>query len=167
MRRLWQFTLRLTQTQPKLFAALWFAGCGFIAAAVTFIGPAISGGILATFSSLVLPTLSAGIVGYLYGARILDTRRTRTYLQAGLRGILLSVFTFVVFAPLLVLFNQLTQEGTLPQLFVFMAMSVAVIIGAIATTGPLSFCVSTIGAIILFNLFRRAAQSGGQTPRAA
>src|SRR5947209_6960553 len=101
---MWQSILRLAETAPKRLAAFWFSGCGLIAAAVMFIGPATRSGLISVCLSIVLPAVSAGLAGYWYGASILDTHRTKTYIQAFLRGLVLTLLTFMIFAPLLAFF---------------------------------------------------------------
>jgi hypothetical protein len=110
---------------------------------------------------VVLPSLAAGIAGYIWGGAILDPFRVRNYGQTVLRGFLVGAATFVIFAVLyacgLPMLEGQWSLGRVGSLFLFTLM-LGILMG-----GPLAAVTGIIAGITLFSFGRHFfAESGGR-----
>jgi hypothetical protein len=110
---------------------------------------------------IVLPSLAAGIAGYIWGGAILDPSRTQTYGQAVLQGLIVGAATFVIFAVLyacgLPMLEGEWSLGRVGSLFLFTLM-LGILMG-----GPLAAVTGMTAAVTLFRFGRHFfAESGGR-----
>lgn len=143
------------RTLPSLvrrsIAALWFAAFAATATFLFFLPLSMS--THAVILYIVLPSLAAGIAGYIWGGAILDPSRVQNDGQAVLRGCLLGVATFVIFALLyacgLPAFEGRWTPGRVGNLFLLTLML------GILTGGPLAVVTGITAAVTLFRFGRR------------
>jgi hypothetical protein len=88
----------LPPSARRSVAALWFAAFAALATFLFFLRLVMSPH--AVILHVVLPSLAAGIAGYIWGGAILDASRIQNYGQAVLRGLFVGAGTFVIFAAL-------------------------------------------------------------------
>jgi hypothetical protein len=110
---------------------------------------------------VVLPSLAAGIAGYIWGGAILDPSRVQNYGQTVLRGFLVGAATFVIFAVLyacvLPMLEGQWSLGRVGSLFLFTLM-LGILMG-----GPLAAVTGMTAAVTLFRFGRHFfAESGGR-----
>jgi hypothetical protein len=111
---------------------------------------------------IVLPSLAAGIAGYLWGGAILDSSRVQNYGQTVLRGFLTGAATFVIFAVLYACWLPMLEGqwslGRVGSLFLFTLM-LGILMG-----GPLAAVTGITAAVTLFRFGRHVfAESDDRT----
>lgn len=99
----------LSSTARKFLAAIWFAACGFLVTAIFFWHPPIAFRALALY--VLLPAISAGIAGYIWGGAILDRSKTKSYGDSLLRGAGVTAGAFTIFAALFACALPLVERG--------------------------------------------------------
>lgn len=145
-------------------AALWFAGFAALATFLFFLRLAMSPHAVILY--IGLPSLAAAIAGYAWGGAILDPSRIQNYGQAVLRGLLVGVGTFVIFAALyacvLPTLEGQWSLGRVASLFLF-TLTLGILMG-----GPLAAITGMTAGITLLKFGRHFfAESGGQTSEAS
>jgi hypothetical protein len=110
---------------------------------------------------IILPSLAAGIAGYIWGWTILDSSRVKTYRQSVLRGLVVSAGAYAIFAVLyaceLPLLEGQWSLGGVVSLFLFTIM-LGILMG-----GPLAALTGMTAAVTLFRFGRHVfAESGGR-----
>ena len=145
-------------------AALWFAAFAALATFLFFLRLAMSPHAVILY--ILLPSLAAGIAGYIWGAAILDPSRIQNYGHALLRGLLVGAATFVIFATLyacgLPMLEGHWSLGRVGSLFLLTLM-LGILMG-----GPLAAITGMTAGVTLFKFGRHFfAESGGQTSEAS
>jgi hypothetical protein len=149
----------LPPTARRPIAALWFAAFAALATFLLFLRLVMSPHAVILY--VVLPSLAAGIAGYIWGGAILDPSRVQHYGQTLLRGFLVGAATFVIFAVLyaagLPMLEGQWSLGRVGSLFLFTLML------GILTGGPLAAVTGMTAAVTLFRFGRHFfAESGGR-----
>ena len=155
-------TLPPSARQP--LAALWFAAFAALATFLFFLRLAMSPHAIILY--IALPSLAAGIAGYIWGGAILDPSRVQNYGQSVLRGFLIGAGTFVIFAALyafsLPMLEGQWSLGRVGGLFLFTLML------GILTGGPLAAITGMTAGVTLFKFGRHFfAESGGRPSEAS
>ena len=150
-------TLPATARRP--IAALWFAAFAALATFLFFLRLVMAPHAVILY--VVLPSLAAGIAGYIWGGAILDPSRVQNYGQTLLRGFLVGAATFVIFAGLyacgLPMLEGQWSLGRVRSLFLFTLM-LGILMG-----GPLAAVTGMTAAVTLFRFGRHFfAESGGR-----
>jgi hypothetical protein len=149
----------LPPSARRAIAALWFAAFAALATLLFFLRLVMAPHAVILY--VVLPSLAAGIAGYGWGGAILDPLRVRNYGRALLRGFVVGVATFVIFAALyacgLPILEGERSLGRVGSLFLLTLM-LGIIMG-----GPLAAITGMTAALTLFR-FRRHffAESDGR-----
>jgi len=154
----------LPPSARRPIAALWFAGFAALATFLFFLRLVMAPHAIILY--IALPSLAAGIAGYIWGGAILDPSRIQNYAQSVLRGFLVGTATFVIFAALyacsLPMLEGPWSLGRVGSLFLFTLM-LGVLMG-----GPLAAITGMTAAITLFRFGRHFfAESGGRPSEAS
>lgn len=139
----------------KFLAAVWFGAFAPLASAALFRDQAM----MAVFTALVLPSVSAAIVGYVWGAPLLDAGRTKSLRQAVIKGLWLTLAIYALFTLLLVLSYFVPAEGGVPDAPTLTAAYIVSFAGGLFVTAPVIFMAGAIGAIGLYVLGQIASQA--------
>jgi hypothetical protein len=115
---------------------------------------------------IILPSLAAGIAGYLWGGAILDSSHVKTYRQSVLRGVGVSAGAYAIFAVLyaceLPMLEGQWSFGRVGSLFLFTLM-LGILMG-----GPLAAVTGMTAAVTLFRFGRHVfAESDDRTSEAS
>jgi hypothetical protein len=115
---------------------------------------------------IILPSLAAGIAGYLWGGAILDSSHVKTYRQSVLRGVGVSAGAYAIFAVLyaceLPMLEGQWSLGRVGSLFLFTLM-LGILMG-----GPLAAVTGMTAAVTLFRFGRHVfAESDDRTSEAS
>jgi len=101
---------------------------------------------------VALPSLAAGIAGYIWGGAILDPSRVQNHGQTVLRGFVVGAVTFVIFAALyacgLAMLEGQWSPGRVGSLFLLTLM-LGILMG-----GPLAAITGMTAAVTLFRFGR-------------
>jgi hypothetical protein len=140
-------------------AALWFAAFAALATFLFFLRLVMAPHAVILY--VVLPSLAAGIAGYIWGGAILDPSRIQNYGQTVLRGLIVGAGAFVIFAAVyacgLPMLEGEWSLGRVGSLFLFTLM-LGILMG-----GPLAAVTGMIAGITLFRFGRPFfAESGGR-----
>jgi hypothetical protein len=140
-------------------AALWFAAFAALDTFLFFLRLVMAPHAVILY--VVLPSLAAGIAGYIWGGAILDPSRVQNYGQTVLRGFLVGAATFVIFAVLyacgLPMLEGQWSLGRVGSLFLFTLM-LGILMG-----GPLAAVTGITAAVTLFRFGRHFfAERGGR-----
>jgi hypothetical protein len=131
-------------------AAIWFAAVAALATFLFFRRLAMAPHAVILY--IVLPSLAAGIAGYIWGGAILDSSRVRTYGEAVLRGLGVGAGTYLLFAALysfvLPLLEGQWSLGRTGGLFV-LTLTLGILMG-----GPLAAAAGMLGGFTLFGFGR-------------
>ena len=149
----------LPPSAQRSIAALWFAAFAALATFLFFLRLVMAPHAIILY--IVLPSLAAGIAGYIWGGAILDPSRVQTYGQALLRGSIVGAGTFVIFAALyacgLPMLEGQWSLGRVGGLFLFTLM-LGILMG-----GPLAAGTGITAAVTLFRFGRHFfAESGNR-----
>ena len=143
----------------RLVAAIWFAGFALLFITLFFLRVSMASHAIILY--IVLPSLAAGIAGFLWGGSILDPSRVQNYGQSVLRGFLVGAATFVIFAVLyacvLPTLEGQWSFGRVGSLFLFTLML------GILTGGPLAAVSGMIAGMTLFRAGRLFTESDDRT----
>lgn len=138
--------ITLQPVTRRLLAAGWFAAFGLLATVMFF--HRLSMATHAVLLYIVLPSISAGTAGYIWGGSIMDSSKVRSYGESLLRGLGVSAAAYAIFAllyacwlPLLETGWSLRQTGSL----LIFALTSGVLLG-----GPLALVAGMIAATLLF-----------------
>lgn len=131
-------------------AAVWFAAFGALSTFLFFLRLAMAPHAIVLY--IAMPSLAAGISGYIWGGAILDSSKTRTYGQSVLRGFLVGAGTFAIFA-VLYSFGVTLLEGEwslirVRGIFLF-TLTFGILMG-----GPLAAVTGVTASVTLFRLGR-------------
>lgn len=141
-------TLPPAARQPV--AAIWFAAFALLFTVLFFLR--LSMAPHAVILYIVLPSLAAGIAGYIWGGAILDSSHVKTYGQSVLKGLGVSAGAYAIFAVLyaceLPLLEGQWSLGRVGSLFLFTLM-LGILMG-----GPLAAVTGMISGITLFRFGR-------------
>jgi hypothetical protein len=74
----------LSAAARRFVAATWFAAFALLSTALFFLRVSMASHAVILY--IILPSLAAGIAGYVWGAAILDPSRVQNYGQTVLRG---------------------------------------------------------------------------------
>ncbi len=140
-------------------AALWFAAFALLSTLLFFLRLSMASHAVILY--IVLPSLAAGIAGYIWGGAILDSSHVKTYGQAVLRGLAVSAGAYAIFAVLyaceLPMLEGQWSLGRVGSLFLFTLM-LGILMG-----GPLAAVTGMISGITLFRFARHLfAERDGQ-----
>jgi hypothetical protein len=149
----------LSASAQRSIAAFWFAAFAALATFLFFLRLVMAPHAVILY--VVLPSLSAGIAGYIWGGAILDTSRVHNYGHAVLRGLLVGAGTFVIFAALyafgLPMLEGPWSLGRVGSLFLFTLM-LGILMG-----GPLAAITGMTAGVTLFKFGRHLfAESDGR-----
>lgn len=92
-----------------LLAGLWFAVFAFLSVSLLFHGLPMAPRGLALY--IALPTAAGAIAGGFWGRTILDPGKITSVRQSLIRGVLVGVAAFVIFAALFALTLPLVEQG--------------------------------------------------------
>ena len=145
----------------RLCAAAWFALLGFTVSALLFLhGPMRWN---AVYLYLLLPALSGGLAGYLWGGAILDSGRAKNMSEALLRGVGVTAASFAIFSLLFAVVYSLTEQSfPIPQVFRLFLTTLGL---GLVVAGPVMAVVGIMGTVFLYMLGRRVfrpAATGGR-----
>jgi hypothetical protein len=99
----------LTNRARRTLAAVWFAILGFLVTTLLFLHqPMVFHG---RFLFVVLPAISSGLAGYIWGGVILDFTETKGFRESLLRGIGVAGGAFAIFAALFAIALWQTEPG--------------------------------------------------------
>jgi hypothetical protein len=153
----------LPPSARRPIAALWFAGFAALATFLFFLRLVMAPHAVILY--VVVPSLAAGIAGYIWGGAILDPSRVQNYAQALLRGFIAGAGTFVIFAALyacvLPTLEGQWSLGRVGSLFLFTLM-LGVLMG-----GPLAAVTGMTAGMTLFKFGRHFFESGGRHSEAS
>jgi len=131
-------------------AAIWFAAFALLFTVLFFLRLSMASHAVILY--IILPSLAAGIAGYIWGGAILDSCRVKTYGQSVLRGLGVSAGAYAIFAMLyaceLPMLEGQWSFGRVGSLFLFTLM-LGILMG-----GPLAAMTGMISGITLFRLGR-------------
>lgn len=149
----------LSSSARRPLAALWFAGFGALATFLFFLPLVRAPRVVILY--IVLPSLAAGISGYLWGGAILDPSKVQNYGKAVVRGVLVGAGTFVIFAAFyscgVPMLEGPWSLGQVRSLFL-LTLTLGVLMG-----GPLAAVAGIAAAVTLFKLGRYfVAESEGR-----
>jgi hypothetical protein len=132
-------------------AAIWFAAFALLFTVLFFMRLSMASHAVILY--IVLPSLAAGIAGYIWGGVILESSHVKTYRQAVLRGLGVSAGAYAIFAVLyaceLPLLEGEWSVGRAGSLFLFVLMF-GPLMGA-----PMAAITGMISGITLFRFGRR------------
>jgi hypothetical protein len=145
-------------------AAIWFAAFALLFTVLFFLRLSMASH--ATILYIFLPSLAAGIAGYLWGGAILDSSQVKTYRQSVLRGVGVSAGAYAIFAVLyaceLPMLEGQWSLGRVGSLFLFTLM-LGILMG-----GPLAAVTGMTAAVTLFRFGRHVfAESDDRTSAAS
>jgi len=131
-------------------AAVWFAAFGLLFTILFFLRLSMASHAIILY--IVLPSLAAGIAGYIWGGAILDSSQVRTYGHSVRRGLGVSAGAYAIFAVLyaceLPLLEGERSLGRAGSLFVFVLMLGPLMVG------PMAAITGMISGITLFGFGR-------------
>lgn len=140
----------LPPSARRLTAALWFAAFAALATFLFFLRLVMAPHAVILY--IILPSLAAGIAGYIWGGAILDPSRVQTYGQSVLRGFMIGAGTFVIFAALyacgLPMLEGQWSLGRVGSLFLLTLM-LGILMG-----GPLAAVAGMTAGLTLFKFGR-------------
>jgi hypothetical protein len=141
-------TLQPAARRP--IAAIWFAGFALLFTVLFFLRLSMASHAIILY--IVLPSLAAGIAGYIWGGAILDSSHVKTYGQSVLRGLEVSAGAYIIFAVLyaceLPMLEGQWSLGRVGSLFLFTVM-LGILMG-----GPLAAVTGMTAAVTLFRFGR-------------
>ena len=148
----------LPPSARRPIAAIWFAAFALLFTILSFRHLSVL--LHAIFLYIALPSLAAGIAGYIWGGAILDSSHVKTYRQTVLRGLAVSIGAEAIFSVLYacglaILEAQLSLEGQLSlgavgRLFLFTVMFATLMVKPLA----LAAATGMIAAVTLFRFGR-------------
>jgi hypothetical protein len=155
-------TLPPAARQP--IAAIWFAAFALLFTVLFFLRMSMASHAVVLY--IVLPSLAAGIAGYIWGGAILDSSHVKTYRQSVLRGLGVSAGAYTIFAVLyaceLPLLEGEWSLGRVGSLFLFVLM-----LGPLMVA-PMAAITGMISGITLFKFGRHVfAKSDDRTSEAS
>jgi hypothetical protein len=140
----------LSAAARRFVAATWFAAFALLSTALFFLRVSMASHAVILY--IILPSLAAGIAGYVWGAAILDPSRVQNYGQTVLRGFFVGAATFVVFAGLyacgLPMLEAQWSLGRVGSLFLF-TLTLGILMA-----GPLAAVTGMVAAVTLFRFGR-------------
>jgi hypothetical protein len=146
--------LALRTLQPaarRPVAAIWFAAFALLFTLLFFLRLSLASHAVILY--IVLPSLAAGIAGYIWGGAILDSSHVKTDPQAALRGFGVSAGAYLIFAALyaceLPMLEGEWSLGRTGSLFLF-----ALMLGPLMVA-PMAAITGMISGITLFRFGRR------------
>lgn len=141
----------LAPAARRPIAAIWFGAFALLFTALFF--RRLSMASHAVILYIILPSLAAGIAGYIWGGAILDSSHVKTYRQSILRGLGVSARAYGIFAVLyaceLPLLEGEWSLGRVGSLFLFVLM-----LGPLMVA-PMAAITGMISGITLFRFGRR------------
>jgi hypothetical protein len=145
-------------------AAIWFPAFALLFTVLFFLRLSMASHAIILY--IILPSLAAGIAGYIWGGAILDSSHVKTYGQSVLRGLGVSAGAYAIFAVLyacgLPMLEGQWSLGRVGSLFLFTLM-LGILMG-----GPLAAVTGIIAGITLFRLGRHVfAESDDRTSEAS
>lgn len=142
----------LTSSARRALAAAWFAILGFLVTALLFLHqPMVFHG---WFLLVLLPAMSGGLAGYIWGGAILDFTKTRGYGESLLRGIGVAGGAFAIFAVLFAFALWQTEPGWgMSQVG---GLFLATLTFGLLMVGPLVMITGLVGGGTLYLLGRHA-----------
>lgn len=134
----------------RLAAGIWFAAFAVLFTGLFFLRVSMASHAIILY--IVLPSLAAGIAGHIWGWTILDSSHVKTYGQSALRGLVVSGWTYaifaVVYACVLPTLEGQWSLGRVGSLFLF-TLTLGILTG-----GPLTAVSGMIAGITLFKIGR-------------
>jgi hypothetical protein len=148
----------------RSIAALWFAAFALLFTVLFFLHLSMASHAVILY--IVLPSLAAGIAGYIWGGAILDSSHVKTYGQSVLRGLGVSAGAYLIFAVLyaceLPLLEGEWSLGRAESLFLFVLMFGPLMVA------PMAAITGMISGITLFRVSRHLfAESDDRTSEAS
>jgi hypothetical protein len=138
---------------PRIVGSIWFSSFGFAGTTAFSFHQPIA--LRAVILFMVLPTVSAGIAGYIWGGTILNTSKVRSVANSLLRGVGVAAGAFGIFAvlfafaiPMLEPIWSIHQAGAL--------LVLTLTLGGVAA-GPAMLLVGMLAGISLYQ-FGRATE---------
>lgn len=143
----------LPASARRLIAAIWFATFALLFTVLFFRRLSMASHAIILY--IVLPSLAAGIAGYIWGGAIMDSSHVKTYRQSVLRGLGVSAGAYAIFAVLyaceLSLLEGEWSLGRAGSLFLFVLM-----LGPLMVA-PLAAMTGIISGITLFRFGRHVS----------
>ena len=145
-------------------AAIWFAAFALLFTVLFFLRLSMASHAVVLY--IVLPSLAAGIAGYIWGGAILDSSHVKTYRQSVLRGLGVSAGAYAIFAVLYACEVPLLEGewslGRAESLLLF-----ALMLGPLMVA-PMAAITGMISGIMLFKFGRHVfAESDDRTSEAS
>jgi hypothetical protein len=131
----------------KFVAAIWFASFGLLATVIFF--HQLSMATNAAILYIVLPSLSLGIAGFIWGGAILDPSRVKSHGESLMKGLGVTVGAYVIFALLYANGLPLLEAGWSPRQaggLLFFTLTFGLLFG-----GPMAAVAGMIAATSLFS----------------
>ena len=145
-------------------AAIWFAAFALLFTVLFFLRLSMASHAIILY--IILPSLAAGIAGYIWGGAILDSFHVKTYRQSVLRGLGVSAGAYIIFTVLyaceLPMLEGQWSLGRVRSLFL-LALMLGILMG-----GPLAAVTGMTAAVTLFRFGRHVfAESDDRTSEAS
>jgi hypothetical protein len=141
----------LTPAARRPIAAIWFAAFALLFTVLFFLRLSMASHAVILY--IILPSLAAGIAGYIWGGAILDSSHVKTYRQSVRRGLGVSAGAYAIFAVLyaceLPLLEGEWSLGRAKSLFLVVLM-----LGPLMVA-PMAAITGMISGITLFRFGRR------------
>lgn len=140
-------SVTLRPASRRLVAAIWFASFGLLATAIFFYP--LSWRASAVVLYIVLPSVSLGIAGFIWGEAILDSSKIKSYSESLVKGLGVAAGAYVIFALLYTCGLPLLEAGWSPRQVVgllFFTVTFGLLLG-----GPIAAVAGMIAATSLFS----------------
>ncbi|HEV2988277.1 MAG TPA: hypothetical protein VG759_07540 [Candidatus Angelobacter sp.] len=141
----------LARVGPRPLAAIWFTAFGFLATFLFFLPLSSKSHVVILY--ILLPSISAGIAGYILGGAILDSPKIKSYSDSLLRGIGVTALAYAIFSMLYVFTLPFLEPGWSMREAV--GLIVFPLVFGLLMMGPLASIAGMIAGVTLFRFGRR------------
>ncbi|HEV2136038.1 MAG TPA: hypothetical protein VGR47_17505 [Terracidiphilus sp.] len=148
----------LHPSSRRFAAAIWFASFGLLATVIFF--HQLSMAAHAVILYIVLPSVSLGIAGFIWGGAILDSSKVKNHRESLVKGLGVTIGAYVIFALLYANGLPLLEIGWSQREVVgllFFTLTFGLLLG-----GPMAAVAGIIAAASLFS-FRRYLSDGRES----
>lgn len=140
-------SITLHPANRRLVAAIWFATVGLLATIVFFYPLSLAANAVLLY--IVLPSVSLGIAGFIWGGAILDPSRVKSHGESLVKGLGIAVGAYVIFSLLYACGLPLLEAGWHPRQvggLLFFTLTFGLLLG-----GPIAAVTGMIAATSLFS----------------
>ena len=139
-------------------AAIWFAAFGFLTTLLFFFP--LSGKSHAVVLYIFLPSMSAGLAGYICGGALLESSKIRSYGASLLRDLGVTAVAYAIFSVLYAFVLPLLEQGwSLRQALGLMPLA---LIFGVLMMGPLAATAGMVAGATLFRFGHFLANGDGK-----